>query len=184
MRRILIALAALTGIVVAAVALFRRNPRMGTRVVNERVNPFLVEHGLAGFGRSEIGTLEHVGRHSGARHLTPIHPEPVEDGFRIIVPLGPHSQWVQNVLAAGHCRLQLHGIVYELDEPTVLLPRAMSDLPAIARLVFGFLGFTYLHLHTFAERPGALEEPVAAADAPTEVIGVSEIGIEVTAPAG
>ena len=31
-------------------------------------------------------------------------------------PLGDHSEWARNVLAAGHCRLQLRDVVYELDD--------------------------------------------------------------------
>src|SRR5512135_1571032 len=115
MRRILFTFGTLAALATGIVVLWRRNPRMGARVMNERVNPLLVGRGLAGVGRSEIGTIEHVGRTSGTRYLTPVHPEPIESGFRIVVPLGLSSHWVRNVLAAGHCRMQLHGIVYELD---------------------------------------------------------------------
>ena len=88
------------GLVAAAAALvaaWRRNPRIGTRFINEVVNPYLVARGIAGAGRSELGTLEHVGRRTGTRHLTPIRPVPTEDGFRIMVPLGPKSEWARNV---------------------------------------------------------------------------------------
>ena len=74
--------------------------------------PRLLQRGLAGGAKSEIGTLEHFGRMSGVRRLTPVHPEPTPAGFRVMVPLGSHSQWARNVLAAGHCRLQLHDVVY------------------------------------------------------------------------
>ncbi len=162
MRRILIALGALTALAFGIVALWRRNPRMGTRVMNERVNPFLVQRGIAGLGRSEIGTVEHYGRTSGRRYLTPVHPEPIENGFRIMVPLGLQSHWARNVMAAGHCRMQLHDVVYELDEPEMLLPRAMAELAAVPRAIGGSLGFTYLRLHTFAERPGSLDAAAPA----------------------
>ena len=176
MRRILIALGVLTAIGFGIVALWRRNPRMGTRVMNERVNPFLVERGIAGLGRSEIGTIEHYGRTSGTRYLTPVHPEPIENGFRIMVPLGLQSHWARNVMAAGHCRMQLHDMVYELDEPEMLLPRAMAELAAVPRAIGGSLGFTYLRLHTFAERPGSLDAamPAEAASPATPLAPAAE----------
>ena len=123
MRKIVtfFAFPAVTGAaLVAAVGLWRRNPRIGTAFVNSVVNPALLRRGLAGYGRSEIGTLEHVGRMSGVRRLTPVHPEPTPAGFRIIVPLGMRSEWARNVIAAGHCRLLLHDQVFDLDEPAMV----------------------------------------------------------------
>lgn len=163
MRKLLV-LVATIGAVTALVVAWVRNKRIGSGLVNEVVNPFLVRRGLAGTGRAEIGTLEHVGRTSGIRRLTPIHPVATETGFRIVVPLGEQSQWVRNVLAAGHCRMQLHDVVYELDEPVLL---AASEIPEIAPpvgWVLDRLGFEYLFLRRFAEAPGRLEpaeEPAA-----------------------
>ena len=74
MRKIVTFLAfpAVTGAaLVAAVGLWRRNPRIGTAFVNSVVNPALLRRGLAGYGRSEIGTLEHVGRKSGSAAADP-----------------------------------------------------------------------------------------------------------------
>lgn len=151
------AAAALTGIACAAVISWRRHPRIGTRFVNSVVNPRLVSRGLAGYGASEIGTLEHVGRRSGTRRLTPVHPERTPEGFRIVVPLGPQSQWARNVLAAGHCRLQVHDHVYELDEPMMLPAAEANDLPWVVRRAMAALGFQYLHLHTLGSSAGTLE---------------------------
>jgi hypothetical protein len=137
--------------------------------MNDTIDQFLVRRGISGSGRWEAGTLEHVGRRSQRRHLTPVHPEPAADGFRIIVPLGLRSEWAQNVTAAGHCRLQLHDRVYDLDEPALLLPREMAELPAMTRLVFGSLGFLYLRLHRVADRPGTLEETGAVTAAALRV---------------
>jgi len=176
MRKIGRLVAILAAVATGAVVLWRRNPRIGTRFINEVIDPILVRRGISGSGRAEVGTLEHVGRRSGRRYLTPVHPEPTADGFRVIVPLGLRSEWVQNVEAAGHCRLQLHDKVYELDEPALLLPREMAELPAVTRSVYGLLGFLCLRLHRFAERPGTLEETgevsQAAAQAPASESGV------------
>lgn len=148
----------------ATVVVWRRNPRLGSTFVNTVVNPRLVGRGLAGGAKSEIGALEHVGRTSGIRRLTPVHPEPTHDGFRIVVPLGPSSHWARNVLAAGHCRLQLHEMVYDLDEPTIIGAGEADNLPAAVRGIMAGLGFQYLTLRTFASGPGSLEP--ANPDAP------------------
>lgn len=163
MRRFL----SLTAVVVAiggffgGVAVWRRNRRLGSGFVNRVVNPLLLERGLAGRRASEIGTLEHVGRRTGRRRLTPVHPEATANGFRIMVPLAEDSEWARNVLAAGHCRLQLHDRVYELDEPVMVAASRVGDLPEAVRRVAGWLGFDYLELRQFAVAPGALE-PVAS----------------------
>lgn len=174
--KLLATLLALGAIVRAAVAYWRRHPRVGTHLMNAVVNPLILRRGLAGGERSEIGTIEHVGRVSGIRRYTPVHPERTADGFRIIVPLGPHSEWARNVVHAGHCRLQLHDTVYELDEPALVPASEVSELPIVARTLMGALGFEYLRLRTFGEHPGLLEtaeeiEAAAAATAPAvEVI--------------
>ena len=165
MRRIVLIVAApvaLGGIAVGTAVAWRRNPRVGTAFVNSVVNPRLLGRGLAGGGASEIGTLEHVGRRSGIRRLTPVHPERTPDGFRVIVPLGPHSEWARNVLAAGHCRLQLHDVIYDLDEPAMIPAGKADDLPRAVRGVMSALGFQYLNLRMFAVTAGTLE-PVEAA---------------------
>ena len=145
----------IVAVVVSAVAVFairawRHNPRMGTAFVNTVINPLLVRRGLAGGRNSEIGMLEHVGRKSGVRRLTLVHPEPTADGFRVLVPLGAESQWARNVLAAGHCQIHLHDQVFDLDEPAILSAAEAAHLPWLVRRVMAALGFRYIHLRTFA----------------------------------
>ena len=169
MRRFMMAAGTLLGLAAGGVVAWRSNPRIGTRLLNDVANPFLVRRGISGGRRSELGTLEHVGRRTGTRRLTPVHPVPTEGGFRISVPLGPRSEWARNVLAAGRCRLQLHDTVYELDKPRLVEP-AVADVPKVARWVAGPLGFQHLLLERLAERSGTLEpeEPTGprAAGAP------------------
>ena len=160
MRKVvtLLAVPAVTGAaLVAGEGMRRRNPRIGTAFVNSVVNPALLRRGLAGYGRSEIGTLEHVGRKSRTRRLTPVHPEPTPAGFRIIVPLGTRSEWARNVIAAGHCRLLLHDQVFDLDEPAMVDAGEAQDLPWPLRRLLAALGFQYLNLRTFASHPGSFE---------------------------
>ena len=167
MRRIgllFAASAAVGGAAAGAVVIWRRNPRIGSTFVNSVVNPRLLQHGLAGGRTSEIGTIEHYGRISGIRYLTPVHPEATSDGFRIMVPLGRQSHWARNVLTAGHCRLQLHDIVFDLDEPAWIPANDVDALPTAIRSGMAALGFEYLTLRTFDSRPGTLD--LAAVEAP------------------
>ncbi len=172
MRRLAVAVVASIAVVIGLVAAWRRNPRIGSARMNRVVNPILLRRGLVGAGRSELCIVEHVGRHSGVRRLTPLRAVPTDDGFRIMVPLGLQSHWAQNVLAAGHCRMQLHDTVYELDEPRLLPPGAMPELPMLARALTGGLGFLYLRLHTFAQQQGELE-PEAVGDQAAEADAAS-----------
>ena len=140
----------------AAVFLWRRDPRIGSAFVNSVVNPWLLRRGLAGGKHSEIGPLEHIGRTSGIRRLTPVHPEPTPEGFRVMVPLGAQSEWARNVIAAGSCRLQLHGRIYELADPRLIPASDVTDLPRIVRAVMATLRFQYLSLRTVGVEPGTL----------------------------
>lgn len=140
-----------------AVLWWRRHPRTGSTWVNRVANPWLVRRGVARLSRGEIGLLEHVGRRSGIVRFTPVHPVPTADGFRIIVPLGSESQWARNVLAAGHCRLQVGEEIHELDEPRLIAPALAEGVPAVAARLMDWLGFRYLALRRFARRSGALE---------------------------
>jgi len=175
------ALAAAAALVVA----WRRDRRMGTRMMNEVIDPWLIRRRIAG-GGAELGTLEHFGRRTGTRHLTPVHPVPTDDGFRIIVPLGWQSEWARNVLAAGHCRLQLENVIFDLDEPAMLAPRDVEGMAETAGRIAARLGFLYLRLHRFAEHAGRLDEPVAEAQPVAETGPVAEPPVgadEAAAPA-
>jgi len=156
MRTIAVITASIVLLVSAFVVVWRRDPRIGSAFVNRAVNPWLLERGLAGGRHSEIGPLEHIGRKTGQRRLTPVHPEPTATGFRFVVPLGDQSEWARNVLAAGGCRIQLHDQVYQLVEPRLVSPSVLTDLPWALRSAMAALGFRYLQLETAAERPGVL----------------------------
>ena len=164
------------GLVVALfglVLVWRRNRRMGTRIANTLVNPFILRSALTAGAHSEIATLEHVGRVSGIARRTPIRPVPTPDGFRIVVPLADDSQWSRNVLASGHCRMEWRGIVYELDEPRFVDPKNCAELAAPVRFVTSAVGFKYMRLHRFAEHPGSLEavpgEPARAEESGSQI---------------
>jgi hypothetical protein len=142
-----------SAVLAGGVMYWTHHRRLGSGLVNSAVNPWLLRHGLVGGRHSEIGSIEHVGRVSGIRRLTPIHPEATSDGFRVMVPIGFESQWARNVIAAGHCRLLLHGRTHELADPQLLRPRDVPGLPRIIRLATEILGFRYLTLRTVAAEP-------------------------------
>ena len=146
-------LATAVGGLFGAVLWWRGHPRAGTGFVNRVVNPWLVRSGLIGGTRGELALVEHVGRRSGTVRLTPIHPMPIDGGYRIIVPVGERSEWVRNILAAGHGRLVIGDRVVELDEPVVETPTQVPGVPRPVRALFEWLGFRYLRLRTFGEAP-------------------------------
>ncbi len=148
MRKLVFLAAAAAGLV-GSVTWWRQHRRTGTAFVNRVVNPWLVRRGLVGATRDELALIEHVGRKSGIIRQTPIHPMPVEGGYRIIAPVGEASEWVRNVQAAGHCRLILADRIVELDEPVLETPAEVPNLAGPLRALFGWLGFRYLRLHTF-----------------------------------
>jgi hypothetical protein len=158
MRKSMIALGAIAAEAVLAVAWWRRHPRVGAAYVNRVIDPWLVRQGLVDTSRGEIGLLEHVGRVSGTVRRSPVHPVRTATGFRIIVPLGVESQWAQNVLAAGHCRLEVDHVVHELDEPVLIDATAVEAVPRPMARLMGWLGFRYLLLHELDQRPGDLAE--------------------------
>ena len=122
---------------------------------NERLNPWLLKRGLAGGRRSEIGMIEHVGRKTGAVHLTPIHPTFTADGqVWIPVPYGEMSQWAQNIIAAGHARLQWHDTLYDLDQPEIVAAHEDPALSPLAARAAEWLDVRYLRLVRVAEVPG------------------------------
>lgn len=166
MRKALTILSGFALLAGGAVAWWRRHPRFGAGWVTKVADPWLVRQGVIAGSRGELGLLEHVGRKSGTVRATPIRPVPTSGGFRIVVPLGVESQWAQNVLAAGHCRLLVGELVHELDEPRLVLPSEVEELPRAATRLMDWLGFRYLLLHRFAEHPG----PLSSWEAPTEAI--------------
>lgn len=155
-RILIVVIGLVTAALSAAFLAWKRDPRTGSAFVNSVVNPWLLRRGLAGGRHSEIGSLEHIGRTSGTRRVTLVHPELTPSGFRVMVPLGTQSEWARNVLTAGRCRLQLHEQVYELADPQLVPAGELRDLRGPARTLMGALGFRYLTLRTVAVEPGTL----------------------------
>jgi hypothetical protein len=118
--------------------------------MNDQVNPWLLEHGIPGSGRAEIGTLEHVGRTSGTIYYTPVHPTLRGDTVLVPAPMGVGSQWARNVLHAGRARLQLHDTLYELDEPRLIGVGETGFFAAPIAAPFDRMGWRYVRFHVVA----------------------------------
>lgn len=156
----LLATGVVIGVVVDRVAMELQKPApeqfpVLRKVVNERVNPWLLERGYPGSEHAEIGTLEHAGRTTGAIHFTPVHPTIREDTLFVPAPLGVGSQWARNVLHGGHARLQLHDELYDLDRPELISVTEAGLVPARVAAPFDRMGWRYVRFHVAGRVPGS-----------------------------
>jgi deazaflavin-dependent oxidoreductase (nitroreductase family) len=156
MRRELIVTGVMGSLAVVGATWWRSHRRFGARWVNHVADPWLIAHDVTDKSAGAIGLIEHVGRRTGVVRVSPVRPVTTDDGFRIVVPLGLESNWAQNVLTAGRCRLQVGGMVYELDAPVLVPPSNVAGLPLLTRGLMAWLGFRYLSLHRVAVSPGTL----------------------------
>jgi hypothetical protein len=127
--------------------------------VTHRFDPVVMRLGLVGGRRSPWATIEHVGRVTGAVHRTPVTPRLVDGAVIIPLPYGTDVQWVRNVMAAGHCRLQYHETIYELDEPAIILAEQNPALSAAEHQILDETTAHYLRLRVLDRAPGTFAEP-------------------------
>jgi deazaflavin-dependent oxidoreductase (nitroreductase family) len=183
MRRT-ISLIGISGIVVGALW-FERIRRRGElpRIVTHRFNPLVMRLGLAGGRRSPWAILEHVGRSSGTVYHTPmsILASATDDHVYVRLSYGADVQWVRNVRTAGHCRIQHHETILELDEPAIVDATENLQIPPRIRAALARAGRTYLRLHVLEKVPGAFTRPPAERPDPAPAIAVP--GLEIAHPA-
>jgi deazaflavin-dependent oxidoreductase (nitroreductase family) len=79
-------------------------------------------------GRHMYAVVHHVGRRSGHAYTTPVVAVPIADGFIIALTFGADTDWCRNVLAAGQCMLQWHGLIYTVSRPEVVEVAAIRPL--------------------------------------------------------
>ena len=86
--------------------------------------------------------LTHIGRTAGATYRTPLDAHPVDGGYLFVLVYGSGSDWVQNVLTAGHARLRVDGREVELAAPRLVgedeafraLPAEVARPPRLLRI--------------------------------------------------
>jgi deazaflavin-dependent oxidoreductase (nitroreductase family) len=99
------------------------------RAFNRRIlnPPMLRFAGRRGF---YAAVVQHTGRRSGRRYVTPVVAAPSGTGFIIALPYGADTDWCRNVLAAGGCTLQHRGVMYQVGAPRIV--GASEALPAFS----------------------------------------------------
>ncbi|HEV2712591.1 MAG TPA: nitroreductase family deazaflavin-dependent oxidoreductase [Gaiellaceae bacterium] len=113
----------------------RRMARFNRLITNRLTRPFARR--LPGFG-----VVEHRGRHSGRLYETPVSVFGASDGYLIALTYGAEAEWVQNVLAAGGCRLVTRGRRHELVAPTIVHEKSCRLVPPLVRPILRLLRVT------------------------------------------
>jgi deazaflavin-dependent oxidoreductase (nitroreductase family) len=78
--------------------------------------------------------ITHRGRVSGREYATPVWAFGTRDRLVVALLYGARSDWVQNVLAAGHAQVKRSGETREYSQPRLLRDADMPLIPAIARV--------------------------------------------------
>lgn len=85
----------------------------------------------AGTPGAYAGVLHHVGRKSGIRYETPLGFVSTDNGFAVLLPYGPNTDWMRNLIAAGSATVTHEGDDIEVHNPRVVPTTAMLEsLPA------------------------------------------------------
>lgn len=101
--------------------------RMNRRVTNRVLGPLVTR--LPGFA-----TLIHEGRKTGKTYRTPLNVFRRPSGYVIALTYGPETEWVRNVLASGHCRIEMRGSVHELAQPRLIHDESRRPVPRLVRI--------------------------------------------------
>jgi deazaflavin-dependent oxidoreductase (nitroreductase family) len=123
------------------------------RRTSRAVKPLVLRS--AGTAGSPTSVVRHEGRTSGRTYETPVVGVPAEGGFVIALPYGPNTDWLKNVLAAGHATIVFDGRNYEVDRPEVV---AIDDVdahfaPKERRLHRQFRIHDALRVRAYSDRP-------------------------------
>lgn len=99
----------------------KKTAKTGSHYWLRRFNKYVTNRIMMLFaGRRVYAVVNHVGRKSGKSYKTPVVAVPIEGGFIMPLPYGPDTDWCLNVLAAGHCTVELNKEVHEVSGPTII----------------------------------------------------------------
>lgn len=138
------------------ILLFRTRWRPGIDAVrhfNKRfLNPAMMR--FAGKDYWYASVVHHEGRKSGKAYATPVWAVSVGRYFYIPLPYGRDVDWCRNVLQAGDCVLESHGMRYKTTSPEIVSAEAAAiDVPLRDQLRFSVYGVdSYLRLDASADR--------------------------------
>ena len=77
--------------------------------------------------------------------MTPVAVAPIDHGFAVPLPYGPHVDWCRNILASGGCTLQWHDITYNLVKPEVVdIASVIPQFSSLQQVFFHTVKFKYV----------------------------------------
>lgn len=74
----------------------------------------------AGGPGAYAGVIDHVGRRSGRSYRTPIGIVRADENLVVLLPYGPGTDWVRNVMAAGTATVTHEGDVLDVRDPRLV----------------------------------------------------------------
>jgi deazaflavin-dependent oxidoreductase (nitroreductase family) len=86
-----------------------------------------------------MGVIVHVGRRTRRQYRTPVLVFRRGDHFIIALTYGRESQWVQNVLAHGSCKLETMGRTLQLTRPHIIHDAQRRIVPTAVAVMLGIL---------------------------------------------
>ena len=86
------------------------------------------------------GVVVHIGRKTRREYRTPVFIFRRGDRLVIALTYGRESEWVQNVLAQGGCKLESQGRTLSLSQPRLFHDDDRRDLPRFHRSILGVFG--------------------------------------------
>jgi deazaflavin-dependent oxidoreductase (nitroreductase family) len=84
--------------------------------------------------------VHHRGRSSGRAYQPPVSAFRRPGGYAVALTYGPRAEWVQNVLAAGGCELEIGGRRVELGNSRVVRDPDRSLVPSAVAAALRLLG--------------------------------------------
>ena len=113
---------------------------------------------ISGTERSAWGLVTHEGRRSGRSYQTSLGACPYGNGFLVPLGYGPHTDWYQNIMAAGACTLAWKGRTYQLERPELLSgPEMLLAWPIRDRILLRLAG-----IHDFVWLRQSKEQAIAS----------------------